>query len=705
MISDEEVAVAIKAVLEALSRNDGVAIHEGLRKLAVYGPEDWVGQFLRKGGMSSPDSKDFRPRLAAILGSLGRLLEEEEEFDTDKGLEILGLVNGLMCIAAMMSFLREKLDSLEFWKQSRLTRIWRLACYVETQSIYARRTLGEQAIAQGAFNPIAAIQSNQHVLGGEGAGTVSVDLALESVVDATEQVLRLMFHRSSDSAGGFEIISPYLEQDFRSLITISSTWRRYVDLWNRIKFSGWLPSHRPEGVVWEPPSREDYMRGEVGNVRERLYVQQAFVPYIVRPVSELEAARKKMSDLVSSIVIPEPGVTWGLNVDFEALRGLMSLNRYVEATEVYVKRRHLGAILNAISDRTGIPWDKRMAIMRALHVLAEGLQDVAQHNLERSDNADWAKTVVAVDKKKLTNLLASATGIESEVCGRYVDGVVFNEKRKGLELWDQHLIPIDSERVVLIPSIVTMAHPVRTIEHLASELSNRMFDVRGTPYEKSVAERLAHLTGATVARGIKFGASDGREVQYDVAVFWGGHAFLLELKCLKWVTSPVDEYGAREEIDRALGQVERRRRLLRTDWKQFCAKANNQDLPTEPPEDDAIHMVALTNIMNFTGMSSAGVAVVDDSVLFRYFGDPLVEFAFVGPDSVEMKPPLMRIREDGSPDPVGFWRYLCAPPQLSWIRERISLQVQPILVASKIPQQYRIVSAFNDVGSKVRSEM
>lgn len=99
----------------------------------------------------------------------------------------------------------------------------------------------------------------------------------------------------------------------------------------------------------------------------------------------------------------------------------------------------------------------------------------------------------------------------------------------------------------------------------------------------------------------------------------------MEAKCLKSVHSAADECRARTEIDEAIEQLVRRRKLTVSDWDKLRAESKKLQLPATPPSEEEIICIAISNITHFTGMKRDDVFVTDTYSFLRFFGKEYVE--------------------------------------------------------------------------------
>ncbi|WP_147452238.1 hypothetical protein, partial [Corallococcus sp. CA041A] len=479
-------------------------------------------------------------------------------------------------VQALVSVSHES-EKLDFWKSNKITKLWRIFSYIESQSIFTRNAITKAAKNTPTKPVFMLANPTVELPGSNGAASVSLQLNHESLVDAAELVLRITLHKEDTQTQDNKLTpqTPYEDPDFGKLLTYTLAWHRFDHLWRQIQYEDWTSARQDDhGFTWEPTNKLQFIQREIGNYRERMYLQQITFSDNFTTKATAHKRAKLLDRIARSLTPPRPGKTWDLGLDIDALRELVGSNHHELARLSYARRRFLSPLISS-------DFSKELEVRHALRELALALHIQNQRSIK--ENKEPHNLVFLVTRHRLSEIISKTTRIDVNFCAARLDEMVFSAQRKNLEIWDQPLISIDSNRLLLVPSIITSAHPIRTIEHLASSRSKSAFDPRGSHFEGMICSRLEELTQSPVENGIQFIAKDGRQVEYDLFLYWQKHLFIFELKCLKQTTSPVDDYGALEEIEYAEDQLERRLAILTNEWPLLRSKAKRLQLPEAPP--------------------------------------------------------------------------------------------------------------------------
>jgi hypothetical protein len=266
-----------------------------------------------------------------------------------------------------------------------------------------------------------------------------------------------------------------------------------------------------------------------------------------------------------------------------------------------------------------------------------------------------------VSREELEGLLACALGISPKVVNAVVGALVFDPKRKNLEIWDQPLMPF-GPNVAISPALVSSGDPARAVENIARQWNSLLLPSRGHLFEKSIAEEFARHGVGRVVSGRKC-----QGTEFDFVWIWDGHVFLIEAKCFTMVIDGGDAHHAREEMEKAFAQLDVRTAFVREHWGEF-RQCMGADGINETCDDQKLHGVVLLNDPCFTGYRRDGYVVTDFVALKRYFGDPAVNaFAMSRSHGTVRGPTVGRVRDDDGVDPVSLVNYLRRPGQVEGI--------------------------------------
>ena len=95
------------------------------------------------------------------------------------------------------------------------------------------------------------------------------------------------------------------------------------------------------------------------------------------------------------------------------------------------------------------------------------------------------------------------------------------------------------------------------------------------------------------------------------------------------------------------------------------------DLPARIP-DDHVHLVAVTNVLDFTGWNRGNVVVTDQFCFARFFGEQQIPAVLHGNSEKQIIGPVRSIRPNEIPNVHDLLSYLMDPPQVRLVRNSLT---------------------------------
>lgn len=672
------------AAAEALKRDDSLAAAAAIRQLVRYAPEDWLEHLLFDGALPGPGQKGFLKHWLCLVQALAHLGTDELP-PLEERLRVMQLLAALGILEQGLTRIRADLEHPKLRSMSALTRLWRLAAFAQCECEKNARKMSDTAHPEG-FDPIAAMRAVVPIAGG--AGAVSISAATESVVDAVELTLRHELHTRTGDVGSLDAsVTPYDSPEFMHVATLAQIWRAYEHVWTSVRYQGWRTLSREKEIIWVPPDSRRFKVARAAEFREQLVTYTYLIPILQRSEGWLNHYRGVLDRLANEANLPSPGTPWAIPCPPELLRDFVSRQTFRRVAEFHLRFRHLGPVLKYFEAHAGVGWEAWTLTRNVLSALSEIIQHSHRSTFATEAlNSASMRMPVAVERQRLIDVIQESTQLPRNEVERAIDLCVFDPKRKHLDIRDQPLIPVSRELLILVPAAVHLSNPALAVEHVLSDVPDSEFDVRGGPFEESLVDVLTRVPGMEVARGVAFHASDGKRAQFDIVGWWKDHLFLIEAKCVKGITDPAQERKAWENADEALDQLERRRRLVQTDWAALVAKAGEKGvaLPADVPAEDHVVSIAVLNELAFTSITRGASVVTDEFCLARYFGPAEVEVGAFGPRPVA-KSTTGRIRKEVEPTPQGLAEYLRDPPQVRLFVSKLVPQLHPLPTPDETP--------------------
>ncbi|HWB54794.1 MAG TPA: hypothetical protein VG722_11400 [Tepidisphaeraceae bacterium] len=569
------------------------------------------------------------------------------------------------------------LESSKFLGDSQSVRLWRLASFVEDQHRLSREKALEIGQSRGEFNTVLAA----HAAFPDFAGVKhNLQNIWEGLVENTELAIRYMLHRDQlpipISVGSLR--TPYRDPELHRFLSLAATWRQLQFAFSNLRYGEWervrqrLKSESGDVDVetLQPTDRRDFFRQHLSFIRHQLFTVEMAGP-VLENYQSFSDNLTGISPISGSISPPVAGSLWDGRIDMAALGRAAQNSMLAEELDLAIDALHYRPWVRGLVvpyGRGTISWKNWVCSQVVIRILAEAFTGAIDRVLH--PDADRSLSgVVRISRKKLAQILSAAGGLTEQDSSSCIESLIFDPVRKGSDWWDMPLIPLSTEEVLLVPSIVTTANPVRALESSVRRGSKEV-SKRSESFNEHILKPFIAV-GAKAKKGLKVDGSDGREIEFDGMAWWQGKLILLEAKCLRALDGAHDDWRAGIEIDEAVKQLIRRRAAVHRDWDKIRSRLSDWELPTQPPHEGDIICIAVTNVLRFTPTRRNGVFLTDALCLRKFFaGDPHIYYRSTSGESR----PISRFRIGDDPTVSEFASYLEAPPQFRWIVDGLTPQ-------------------------------
>jgi hypothetical protein len=672
---------AIESAKHAVSLGDPTLLAAAIADLMVEAPADW-DHLLLVHATPDPNTAGFEKTLTTHIEAIRQVLDKPIDM-----VNVTRLVRHLTALAYFHSQF-QKTDEVFYktaaWKDRDTAKLWRACAALQSQNRLLTKRLNEHATKGDVFDPIAANAGFlEHPVTGNKIDAVTQS---DTGTELTELILRATLHGSvpSGSPDYKEVKSPYEDEDFSTMQAMAARFLFLKEAWQQLKFDRWLltrvrvkDSEGEEKEVFglRPRNRTEFLRRHVSYRRTNIFQVQEFVPTLMAERDAFTDTPGRLEQLAHSLEHPLVGERWNGKHNFRVLRNAAEYTHFTRAVQLFIELHHYDAWIDELSKARKLkglaPWDQYLRVRATLNLLAKGFE-LASARLPDVDGHGCTRQVVCTSTETLTQVVANSSNLEEAAVRSVIGELTFSPKaRGGMEWWDMPLVPLGGGDLLLVPTVAIVGNPARTVEHLVSAFTNQN-SLRSRTFEAAATDHLPSVKDCRVAWSVKFDASDGKSVEFDVIAFWNGYVLLVEVKCLRSVSSPYEEYRAGLEINKAISQLKRRRALLSSDWDRLRKSAPVLNLPTDPVASDRVICIAVSNVMTFTGLVDEDVIVTDQFCFRRFFSrDPRImgtDYSFGGGTKLRE---YGRIRQLDDPTPAELREYLRDPPQARWIRKQL----------------------------------
>lgn len=676
-----DTAAILDDVMGAMAALDHDKLADAIRLLIAIEPDKWQSRLLVSGAFPQPSPKQSgkasrrNSEIACLMQAMASLLRNNNQV-SDAVFELVPSIAGMLHLQSIFSSIEERLSQLDFFNDPVEVQILRLLAFIESQHQNAERKLREMESESPYISVMQGYAAAVTLESGESESSISQ--ALEGTCENIELILRFILHtRSLPTSMNFDVaVTPYQDPEISLLLGLAANWRLAEFQWANVKFRNWTWSTDPN--MCRPVDTEEFIRECAGNLRYQISLQES-VLHRMLDEQEVVDNREIVSAIAATLNVPDFGNVWDGQLDFDSLKELSKNPYFSIVVDEYVNQRHYGPILNAAKVGT-LGWrswlDGKNALFNFAEIVATALSHVESTNEQLKDST--LSSVMLCREQDLVSLLIATTELTPAEAFAFIDTQRFDPKKQRLEIWDQPLIPIEVGIVVISPAIVKSGNPARALENFVGQSAIDLFDRRGTPFEKHIADKLNQQEEVIAAQGVKVPIVIGQELEFDVIAFWRGYVLLVEAKCSKAVFDPSDFHRAKRQIEKSIDQLIHRRSKIQSVWEDIRKKAPELGLPEAFVGLDHVICISVTNIMEFTGYYRDGVVVTDDSCLTRFFQDQFVVGVprpLSGDDDRETPPILIMepIRGTKEPRPEQLVNYLRKPVQMRRFTDQITL--------------------------------
>ena len=665
----------LKQLKQNLERDNIQSASDTLVRIYQDYTDDWIEVIKLSDCIISPLSHRFSNSylislLSAFQGIIGRVpVEAAEAF-------IFNLYQHLLIIYSRSTKVNDRLEASEFIKRNPVDQIYLLCTFLEDQARIAEGMIMEHLKESQPSTGLHVL--TQYLQNQDTGSESSVVDSIEGLVECIDTNIRYIFYKFGKTLNGkhTKMASPYNDGAFKEILILGNVRELLDGLWQLVKYRGWKSIHKDDITYYVPPNKEQFLLEEASVERFRLYQWELTRSYMHSPMAEIILKHEKIMD---SIQIDLNNAPWKPKVPIDVLKDLVEFHPLFEISLEELLDKLYKVSISRL--RFGLPGRKINGdvFLRAVKLISTISYLYKKESWKLThDNYDegLAVLVPVINESDLLELLSLVSNMTLEEANCALSLLRFNPKHTRLDLWLQPLIPIGGGRVLLIPSLFSKLNLIRLFEaHILQW--DIGFDDRGSLFENEIRSKLNKVGISCSTKQVKFIASDGKEVEYDVLCWFKDYMLIVEAKCLKNPYSPYDRFNCWKEIENGVRQLKRRRDVLISDWNSIRAHSDIW-LPEKPPAQDKILCMVITNIFTFTGVEIDGIRVADLMCLYRYLSSSDIEAYTSTSDQPVQTSPWKRIWAEQEPQPIELWEFIHRPPAIELILKNADIGFYPI---------------------------
>ena len=406
-----------------------------------------------------------------------------------------------------------------------------------------------------------------------------------------------------------------------SIIYISNQRNLLIKTWEKFKYSQWnvtlKKNDSQEIYVFMPKFKEEYREHIIASNRR----QYSLLLNLFKTMNIENGLYdgKVISEISNKINKDKIKTLFSINKEDY----FCSVKRYQKVINSYKSNMH-PYYLELTLD--GLKIEDVFRVFELLYVLADYYKEVIYKDFDQEDTTWYKYLCPVIPIEYFTESLTNYYDFSKEYSLKLINCFTFGPKIKGeSDVFSRPLILINSEHIVFCPVLIEQMNLERIIEMLLSNFEVNIARI-GTDFENRIKLILSHFSEIKVnTNKIEFFASDGRDVEFDFIGTFDDHLLLWEFKAMTVPYSDKKHLECKKTIMEGVEQVNRRSRMVKTDWGKL-KELVNIELPEEPFSDDKIIKLVGTNIFDFTTLIyEEDVRIVDESTLLKFFVNPEVK--------------------------------------------------------------------------------
>ena len=552
----------------------------------------------------------------------------------------------------------EKLNGCEFMSFSLSEQIRMICIFLQDQNRLEGIMKEESIKKQGFFTGMEGAISNRRTDTNPNM-LVSFEDNFEGLLETFDILIRYLYFKKNKDYSKKTILEhgdithikiPSLE----SIMHISNQRNLLIKTWEKFKYSQWNvileKKDAQEIYIFMPKFKDEYREHIIASNRRQYSLMLNMFKSI--NVKDGLYEGKIISEISNEFNRDKIKTLFCISKEDY----FCSVKRYQKVINSYKLNMHpyyLELTLN------GLKIEDIFKVFELLYVLADYYKESIYKDFNQEDKAWYKYLCPIVPIEYFAESLANYYNFSREYSLKLINCFTFGPKIKGeSDIFSKPLILVTTEHIVFCPVLIEQMNLERIIEML---ISNYEVDISriGTDFENKVKLILSYLSGIKVnTNKIEFFASDGRDVEFDFIGTFDDHLLLWEFKAVTVPYGDKKYLECKKNIMEGVEQVNRRSRIVKTDWDKLKELANIE-LPEEPFSDDKIIKLVGTNIFDFTTLIyEKDVRIVDESTLLKFFVNPEVKVMSTTDEKVLS---LKRLWKNSVPTANEFKLYLENP--------------------------------------------
>ncbi|MGC7812031.1 hypothetical protein [Bacillus paranthracis] len=588
----------------------------------------------------------------------------------------------------------ESLEKSSFLELSYVEKLIMICVHLEDQNRLGEKILLSSKKTKDHFTHLESLVADlPNELNG---GTVSKHNNYESLLENANGLLAFIMYlqkeiNSEDLCFSVNQVNscPYLNSSYEEIVYLTNH-KVYIDyIWELVKYGGWNMENQDGDISLQPPNDATYKLERTGAERYKIYINTLEVQNSKE--DSVQHARRVFSKIEKKIDVNSIHSLFNLSkrdieVTKEYLRG------HFRAAEILLEESYTKRIFYHYIDKEKtikvqeildfVHYLKSIAVLyqRVIHALFNSSDDIEK------DERMYHLLAPVISKADIIMHYSNLYKIPFEKIEKMFSYFTYTRAKKSKEIFSNPFIHIDNDYFIFTPSLIQQINISRFIQLLIDE--NDLTE-KGRFFEEKIRTVMNYCPFIDVNQTeLKFSASDGKEIEYDLLAKFQDYYLLIEMKCMNKPYDSVEVNKKWSRVNECITQLNRREKILLSDWDEI-RKHSDIELGEFPPEKDKIIKIACLNIFDYTGIEKHDVMITDFSTLLKYFLNPEIDVYSYSLDNKRMvKRQVESLWTEKTPMVAEFVKYLKMPATMEYIYDCLEEQTTGHLLIKEDDPQF-----------------
>lgn len=621
-------------------------------------------------------SLDFNTEHYVFLQTMAIKVMENTEgiFDDDFIKEIYLTIGVYMSLYTNLNSNTERLNKSEFIEKPLAIQLQTFLSYLQDQYTLSKRESysPKKDYITGFDGYVASKETDIKGMGYK--VKVSLSESMDTVVEIINLIIPYLYYKKREEVGTDIIpegkISPYQDVGFEELIYLTQQRLVFTTLWEKYKYEDWTISiektlDKKEDVFYYLPSSEKLAIADFYGVN-RLNYQLNSRALLFNSISSNQVKIKKAHRVMDELSKCN-------RID---LLKSISIEEY-ESIKIFVE--HKIKIESSFLDNYYNNLSKKNVNLKLLLDFLEFMISISMvfDNMEYPTNGndgDFSFLTPIIDKELLIDAFSRIKGYTATTSSKVIDVFTFGlSQNRGYDLFSKPLVNVARNKIIFTPYLFTHINVLKAVQEWIKQ-SNFNIAKKGFEFEERVANEIRKNKYLRVNSNVKFIASDGKDIEYDLIAKMGNTIIIIEFKNMFHPYSGKDHFKNFEIIKDGIEQLKRREQIYYNDFDTLREKLDF----TIDKEYNLIKILC-TNVYNYTPLMLDDIYITDVSTIGKFFNNPESHIGtFNSKTNTQFLIKYRTAWKNNTPELGDLITFLNEPESIKLYKDKVHSQFKPI---------------------------